>query len=400
VLILGSDAVTAAHPATPVQLVHACRRWGFSSIVPASWGDELIATHAIRRCATRDNHPAIHCSCPRVSERLASHAALLESSIFWLLSPPVAVARYLRAMDEGRELHITYAGACPGAADASIDQQITPTELLLSISSRGIDLAAQPTIFEDIIPPDRRRHLSSPGGFPDAQQLWETSAFRAVQAGEGDLAIAIAQLLLTEERLLIDLAPSVGCVCRASGVAAEEQGGVLRAPSAVVIDGKIDIARSAPIPAPAALRTPVTPVAPPTSTNVAAPTTPVRAGVDDAQDSARAPRSSPARPSPPRPSPPPSRPSYRRQSTWRRQSPRPGVVVARGTSAFMQIAAEPSFFRRPESRIVIAAVVLTGSIMLLIGLWIGRRSAVLSTGARETPAPVRSETTALLGRSR
>ena len=40
VLILGTDAVLAAGPATPVQLVHACRAAGYDAVIPASWGDE------------------------------------------------------------------------------------------------------------------------------------------------------------------------------------------------------------------------------------------------------------------------------------------------------------------------------------------------------------------------
>src|SRR5690348_16284732 len=44
VVILGTDALLAAAPATPVQLAHACLRGGFANVIPASWGDELIAS--------------------------------------------------------------------------------------------------------------------------------------------------------------------------------------------------------------------------------------------------------------------------------------------------------------------------------------------------------------------
>jgi hypothetical protein len=40
-VILGTDAVLAAAPATPVQLAHACLAAGYGAAVPASWGDEL-----------------------------------------------------------------------------------------------------------------------------------------------------------------------------------------------------------------------------------------------------------------------------------------------------------------------------------------------------------------------
>ena len=43
IVILGTDAVLAALPATAVQLAHACIEAGFINVIPASWGDELIA---------------------------------------------------------------------------------------------------------------------------------------------------------------------------------------------------------------------------------------------------------------------------------------------------------------------------------------------------------------------
>src|SRR5258708_18958518 len=215
-VILGGDIGAAANPATAVQLVHACRLWGFSAVVPSSWGDELIATDVLRRCAVRTTGPVIQCSCPRVSERLAGHAAVLDDAIFWLVSPPVAVAKYLRTSESDRDIPVTYAGACPGAFDASIDECISPGELLAAIRARSIDVGAQPMVFDDVIPADRRRHASSAGGLPDQHRLWDGASFRVSQPAGGDLALSVAQLLLAEERLLIDLSPMVGCVCRAT----------------------------------------------------------------------------------------------------------------------------------------------------------------------------------------
>ena len=38
IVILGTDAILAALPATPIQLAHACLRIGYQHVVPASWG--------------------------------------------------------------------------------------------------------------------------------------------------------------------------------------------------------------------------------------------------------------------------------------------------------------------------------------------------------------------------
>jgi hypothetical protein len=364
VLILGPDAAAAASPATVVQLVHACHRWGFTTVVPSSWGDELLAGEVIRRCASRENRPAIQCSCPRVAERLGANAEKLDDSIFWLTTPPVAAANYIRAHSAGLEVHITYAGSCPGATDSAIDQRMSPTELLLAISSRGIDISAQPTVFENIIPPDRRRHFSASGGIPDYQRLWESAAFRVAQPSDIDLSIGVAQLLLAEERVLVDLAPLVGCVCRTESVAPDPTI-ILRSSTPVVREGVVDVSRAAPAVQerrPESLR----------SLSESRP-----AEIADSAPGV----SSPAR----RNSPP--RPLLRRQSAWRRPSPRTGVAVTRA-SAVVSVSDRVAFLGRSEVRVAVATAVIVASLML--GIWIGRRNS-LDEPVQSTP-PARART--------
>jgi hypothetical protein len=371
ILILGPDAIAAANPATAVQLIHACRRWGFSTVVPASWGDELIASDVIKRCAARDNRPLIQCSCPRVAERLGDNASFLEDSILWLASPPAAVATYLRAVEHGRQIHITYAGGCPGAADASIDQRITAAELILAIRARGIDIEAQPTVFEDVIPADRRRYCSTEGGYPEAHHLWESAAFRVAQPG--DDRVGVAQLLLTDERVLIDAAPAAGCVCRTSG---DGETTALRAPSPIVAEGLIDLQRAAPVQArpkrvEAPPPEPVIPREPVAQPEVVVPVT--------------------SRSSSPRQ-------SYRRQSIWRRSSPRPGMIIARPSGQLAPVVEVAPARRRPEARVIITAIIVATS-LVVIGFWFGRQG-VPAAGASGAIAPGRSSTPGQLGRSR
>lgn len=375
VLILGSDAVAAASPATPVQLVHACHRWGFSTVVPASWGDELLAGEVIRRCSSRENRPAIQCSCPRVAERLGAHASKLDDAIFWLSTPPVAAAQYVRAHSGTSEVHITYAGACPGAIDTSIDQRITPTELLLSISARGIDVAAQPTVFENIIPPDRRRHFSAAAGSPDPQRLWEAAAFRVAQPTDIDLSIGVAQLLLSDDRVLIDIAPSVGCICRTTATFDSDPTVVLRSPSPIVREGIVNVTRSAP-----AIREPE-------SRNARrGDFTPV--ADEETPEISRSPAAGAKRPSP-------TKIVFRRQSAWRRQTPSPGVIVARTSAVLAALPERLPMLHRVGVRAAIATAVAVA--MLTLGIWLGRKwapTAVLPTGA----API--ESSGRLSRSR
>jgi len=364
VLILGPDAAAAASPATVVQLVHACHRWGFTTVVPSSWGDELLAGEVIRRCASRENRPAIQCSCPRVAERLGGNAAKLDDSIFWLTTPPVAAANYIRAHSAGLEMHITYAGSCPGAIDSAIDQRMSPTELLLAITSRGIDVGAQPMVFENIIPPDRRRHFSAPGGIPDHQRLWESAAFRVAQPSDIDLSIGVAQLLLAEERVLVDMAPLVGCVCRTEP-AVPDPTTILRSSTPVVREGVVEVNRAAPVVQerrPDSLRT--------------LSETPPEDGADGGS----------SLPVPARRNSPP-RPVLRRQSAWRRQTPRTGLAVTRA-SAVVSVPDKMPFLQRSEVRVAVATAVIVASVML--GLWIGRRNVPIDPAVPREPARART----------
>ena len=213
VALLGNDAVLAARPATPVQLAHACLQAGFHAAIPASWGDELVAAECERQLATRGRAPAIQCSCPNVAARLLAAGAELTPFLVPLAAPPVAAARYLRRLYAPAAVHITYVGDCPGAVDASIDARFSPADFLDALARRGIQVATQPLVFDSVIPPDRRRHTSLPGGLPSPEHLWQTARRTVVELdGEGYLP-ELAQHLVAGECVLLDVAPRLGCAC-------------------------------------------------------------------------------------------------------------------------------------------------------------------------------------------
>ena len=211
-LILGTDTVLAA-PATAVQLTHACLAAGYEAVIPASWGDELIAAHGLRRVQHSDD-PLVLCACPLVSQRLGDEAAPLASMLVRTVSPPVATALYLRELYSPSVVHITFAGGCPGGTDESIDVHLSAHDLMAELASRGIDAGAQPTEFDSILPPDRRRFFSEPGGMLSPAALRDASGEVRLHAlGPDDLVITLAQQLLEPARGLIDIAPALGCMC-------------------------------------------------------------------------------------------------------------------------------------------------------------------------------------------
>lgn len=221
IAILGTDAVLAAAPATPVQLAHACLRAGFANVIPASWGDELIAAAVLRRLPQFGSGPAIQCSCPIVAHRLLTASGDLRPVLLPLVPPPVAVARYVRSLVRPHRARITYIGSCPGANDESIDIRMSPDALISMLAEREIVVADQPEMFESIIPPDRRRFRSQPGGAPTAEALWtEFGARTLVELDGEDFVGDVAQQLLSGKNVLIDASTRLGCVCSGAGTGA------------------------------------------------------------------------------------------------------------------------------------------------------------------------------------
>lgn len=225
IVILGTDALLAALPATPVQLAHACLRAGFANAVPASWGDELIASAVLRRLPQFEGGPAIQCSCPIVAHRLLSVGGDLRPAMLGFVAPPVAIARYVRALSGSTPVRITYVGGCPGANDDAIDIRMRPDALLALLADRDIVVEDQPRVFESILPPDRRRFRSQPGGVPTADSLrTEVGARTLVEMDTEDFVTELAQQLLAGKNVLIDAAPHLGCVCSGAiaGVAVKD----------------------------------------------------------------------------------------------------------------------------------------------------------------------------------
>jgi hypothetical protein len=256
-LILGTDAVLAAAPATPVQLAHACLAAGFHAVIPVSWGDELIASRVIERLRDADV-PLVQCSCPYVTRRLAAHGNAIAPMLASFVSPPVATAQYLRAAYAPSRPHLTYAGGCPSASSDTIDVWLSVDELMSTLAERGVSASTQPTEFDSVIPPDRRRYFSEPGGVPSRHALRQLSApVDLVELQGADVIVDLAQQLLSASRALVDLAVSLGCCCSGATGSVSPEGARARVrehepPRALspVVDHSLRLALDGPPPSP------------------------------------------------------------------------------------------------------------------------------------------------------
>jgi hypothetical protein len=269
--LLGADAFLAARPATPVQLAHACTRGGYDAAIPATWGDELIAERCIERLSERTLGPAVFCACSYVRDRLLAPGPDLAPFMLSFVAPPVAAARYLRQLYAGRPIDITYVGACPSADDEAIDRQVSPKAFFGELRARGIILSQQPTIFNSMFAPDRRRCLSQPGGLPTPQLLERQSTPRElVDIADFEYAAELAQHLILNEPVLIDLSTRSGCACSGAAVGVpptDARAGVvaLEPPRSAqpIVEYDLDVPVDLPIPVPSADRDPPEPPAPP-----------------------------------------------------------------------------------------------------------------------------------------
>lgn len=213
IAILGNDALLAASPAHPVQLMHAALVAGFDAVVPASLGEELVAGETLRLAQLRGRRPVVQCACPLAQAQLCKREANLDDVTLPVAPAPVALARALRAQ-RSEVTHITYIGACPSGQDEAIDLQVLPEAFLRGLPMRGIVLMAQPTVFSDRLPPDRRRFLSVPGGAPKPE-LVEALLRRKVVTLPARMnpLLAVADALFDGGATMIDPSGAYRCVC-------------------------------------------------------------------------------------------------------------------------------------------------------------------------------------------
>lgn len=92
-----------------------------------------------------------------------------------------------------------------------------PDELLRSLAEHDISIADMPTVFDSVLPPDRRRFVSLPGGCPTQEALWQASDGRMLrEVTQPTFSTDLAQTLVWREHVMVDVAPSLGCACAGS----------------------------------------------------------------------------------------------------------------------------------------------------------------------------------------
>jgi diguanylate cyclase (GGDEF)-like protein len=199
VLILSPEVAAHFYPETPEQVINACYAAGFRSVYRGVIGDELVAAEYLKLWDDESWGTLIRSTDPVVVETITSLYPELVPYLAPVTSPPVAEARYLRALYD-TELQIVYAGICPPVGTPELDAGITFQDLEQLFKLRGVNVSTMATFFTRI-PEERRRHLSAAGGMPLAllEEVRQTNGrFRKVRGLDALPALAQA---ITVDRL-------------------------------------------------------------------------------------------------------------------------------------------------------------------------------------------------------
>jgi diguanylate cyclase (GGDEF)-like protein len=197
VLILATEAAVHFYPASLEQVLNACSAAGFEAVYPGALGDELVAHEYLKLWRRQVNGTTIRSTSPIVVEYVKRRYPALLPYLAPVVTPPVAQARYLRAL-HGDGVRIVYSGvASVGGRDGSspIDAAITFAELESLLTERGVVPLGQPKRLEQE-PLGRRRHLSTAGGMPLPVLEEERAASRRFRKVRGlDEVAAIAEAI-------------------------------------------------------------------------------------------------------------------------------------------------------------------------------------------------------------
>lgn len=227
VLLLPTEALVHFYPATPEQLINACFAAGFRRVYFESVGDELVAAEYLRLWRENEGKSWIRSTSPIVVNYCRTKLPELLPFLAPVVTPAVALARYVRIQETAEpgdaepagapqpDLTVIYAGVGePGVnGDESVIDICISLEELEGLLHETGDAPLDQRLTLNRLPPERRRHLSLPGGLPLAllEELRQSSRrFRRERGVQGLPAIARALIGDESELGFVDVLPFDG----------------------------------------------------------------------------------------------------------------------------------------------------------------------------------------------
>ncbi len=200
----------------PLKMPSILRRLGFSTVSETAYGAELVAK-AQRKLFDEGKGPFITSPCPAVVNLVEKHYPEAIPYLSPLVSPAVAHARYLKAIDP--DIKVVFIGPCvakkeectrPDAA-LSFDIALTFRELWSWIEEEGIDVESLPPSNFDPPYPDLGRLLPTEGGILKAAGVGDGSVSpRTIMASGIENCVEVISYL-TSGTATVDIVDLMGC---------------------------------------------------------------------------------------------------------------------------------------------------------------------------------------------
>lgn len=214
-LILPTEVTVYFYPATPEQIINACFASGFRRLYFETVGDELVAGEYLHLWRAGNRKSWLRSTSPVVVNYCRTKLPELLPFLAPIVTPAVALARYIRRVEAPGTVDVVYAGVgAPGVNgdQSSIDICISLGELETLFEEAGVNPLAQPLTLTRL-PPERRRHLSLAGGLPLpmlSEQAQSSTRFRKERGLENLPAVARAVIGDESELGFVDILPFEG----------------------------------------------------------------------------------------------------------------------------------------------------------------------------------------------
>jgi len=194
VAVLGCSFPAYFHYLKPEQLVTALKRLGFAEVHEGSAGAEMIGG-AYAEAIENANKPLISSHCPAVVDLIERHYPELIGGLVRVVSPMIAIGRYLKAV-HGPELKVIYISSCVAGKfetlaleNSAVDLVLTYRELDAIFKARGISATALHGEPFDGIEPHLGRLFPISGGTFKAFSIMTDPLDTEVVVAEGEVNV-------------------------------------------------------------------------------------------------------------------------------------------------------------------------------------------------------------------
>ena len=141
-----APSFAASFPNDYLKLPGALRKLGFSKVIEAAFGADLISSHYLKVFESENKETVISSACPAVVNYIEKYHTDLVPNLAKMVSPMIAMGRYLKA-NLGSDYKVVFIGPCIAKKQeyfddevrGAIDAVLTFTEIKQMFADQEID---------------------------------------------------------------------------------------------------------------------------------------------------------------------------------------------------------------------------------------------------------------------